>query len=239
MFPPAVETGVFELTAFWSLNAAPAAIWLVSAFCTPSWKPPAPPHPATHCVFMSRPSQPHHRSPRFWCSDWSWSVFALFETSADAFDVAVCVALLGPEETFPPAIETGTFAFTAFWSLFAIPRAPWLVSALWTPAWKPPAPPQPARHEPPPMFWLRCWSWSVFALFETSAAALDVAVCVALLGPEETFPPAIETGTFAFTAFWSLFAIPTASWLVWASWIPAWNPPAPPQPSLHEPPPMF
>ena len=156
---------------------------------------------------------------------------AVFETSVVASDVAVCVALLGPEDTFPPAIETGTFAFTAFWSLFAIPIAAWLVSAFWTPSWKPPGPPQPARHEPPPMFWLRCWSWSVLALFETSVVAFDVAFCVALLGPEETFPPAIETGTFAFTAFWSLFATPTASWLVWASWIPAWNPPAPPQPS--------
>ena len=51
------------------------------------------------------------------------------------------------------------------------------------------------------MFWRRCWSWSVLALFETSVVAFDVAVCVALLGPEETFPPAIETGTLAFTAF--------------------------------------
>src|ERR1044072_3899353 len=150
MLPPAVETGVFEFTAFWLLYAAPAAPWLVSAFCTPSWKPPAPPHPATHCL-RSRPSQPHQRAPMSWCSDWSWSVFALFEPSVVAVAGALCVALLGPEETFPPAIETGTFAFTAFWSLCEIPRAPWLVSAFWTPDWKPPGPPQPASDEPPPM----------------------------------------------------------------------------------------
>jgi hypothetical protein len=29
-------------------------------------------------------------------------------------------------------------------------------------------------------------------LFETSVAALDVAFCVAVLGPEEKLPPAIE-----------------------------------------------
>ena len=69
---------------------------------------------------------------------------ALFETSAFAVELAVCVAELGPELTLPPAIDTGTFALTAFWSLFATPRANWSVSAFWIPSWKPPAPPQPA-----------------------------------------------------------------------------------------------
>ena len=36
MFPPAVEDGALPLTAFWLLNAAPAAHWLVSAIWTPS-----------------------------------------------------------------------------------------------------------------------------------------------------------------------------------------------------------
>ena len=58
-------------------------------------------------------------------------------------DVAVCVAELGPEWTFPPAIETGELPLTAFWSLLAIPSAVWSVLAFCTPAWKPPAPPQP------------------------------------------------------------------------------------------------
>jgi hypothetical protein len=60
---------------------------------------------------------------------------------------------------------------------------------------------------------------------------VDVAFWVAVLGPEETLPPAIETGTFALTAFWLLRAAPAASWLVWAFWTPAWNPPEPPQPA--------
>ena len=109
---------------------------------------------------------------------------------------------------FPPAVEAGAFPFTAFWLLTAAPAAHWLVSATCAPSWKPPGPPQPARHEPPPMFWLRCWSWSVLALFETSADAFDVALWSAELGPEETFPPAIETGVFEFTAFWLLNAAP-------------------------------
>ncbi len=89
------------------------------------------------------------------------------------------------------------------------------------------------------MFWVSVWSWSVFALFETSAFAVELAVCVAELGPELTLPPAIDTGTFAFTAFWSLLAIPIAACCVSDFWIPAWNPPAPPQPALQEPPPTF
>src|SRR6266498_2166748 len=109
--------------------------------------------------------------------------------------------MLGPEFTFPPAIDTGTLALTAFWSLFAIPSAHWFVSAFWTPSWNPPAPPQPALQEPPPMFCVSVWSWSVLALFETSASAFEVAVWLALLGPEVTLPPAIDTGTLALTAF--------------------------------------
>jgi hypothetical protein len=126
---------------------------------------------------------------------------ASFETSVVADEVAVCEAVLGPELTLPPAIETGTFALTAFWSLVATPTAACSVWACWAPAWKPPAPPQPAAQDPPPMFWLRYWSWSVLALFETSVVADEVAVCEAVLGPELTLPPAIETGTFALTAF--------------------------------------
>jgi hypothetical protein len=44
------------------------------------------------------------------------------------------VAELGPEVMFPPAVETGAFPFTAFWSLFEMPNAAWFVSAAWMPA---------------------------------------------------------------------------------------------------------
>src|SRR5215210_8186632 len=117
----------------------------------PSWKPPAPPQPAKQPSLPSlpsRPSLPSHPQrllvPTFWRSDWSWSVLALFETSVVADEVAVCDAVLGPELTLPPAIETGTLALTAFCWLAATPRAPCVVVALWSPAWNPPEPPESA-----------------------------------------------------------------------------------------------
>src|SRR5690242_6161512 len=107
---------------------------------------------------------------------------------------------------FPPAVEEGELPLTAFWLLAAIPSAPWFVYAFWIPAWKPPAPPQPATQpplwsedrlspfgsyeplesqpQPEPTFCLRPWSWSVFERFDTSVVAFDVAFCVAVLGPE-------------------------------------------------------
>ena len=107
----------------------------------------------------------------FWVSVWSWSVFALFETSALAFEVAVCVAELEPLLTSPPAIDTGTLALTAFWSLFATPRANWSVSAFWTRAGsrplrrnrrssRPSRPDSglPSQPQPLPMFWVSVWS---------------------------------------------------------------------------------
>ena len=42
---------------------------------------------------------------------------------------------------FPPAIETGTLALTAFWLLAATPKAPWFVAAFWAPICAPPGPP--------------------------------------------------------------------------------------------------
>src|SRR4249919_1071066 len=120
----------------------------------------------------------------FWLSDWSWSVLALFETSVLADEFAVCEAELGPEFTLPPATLTGTFAFTAFWSLFAAPAASWLVWAFWIPAWNPPAPPQPARQLEPPMFCPSRWFWSVLEWFETSVLADELAFWSAELEPE-------------------------------------------------------
>ncbi len=80
----------------------------------------------------------------------------------------------------------------------------------------------------------------VSALFETSVLADEFAVCEAELGPDFTFPPAIETGTVAFTAFWSLFGGTGRQLVGLGIWIPAWNPPAPPQPAIQlEPPTGF
>src|SRR6478672_6967984 len=176
MFPPAVELGVFELTAFWSLSEMPSAHWFVSAAWMPAWKPPAPPEPAERPSWPSL-LQPQSLPPMSCFRPWSWSVLALFETSVLALAVAVWLAELGPEETFPPAVEVGAFALTAFWSLSEMPSAHWLVWAAWMPAWKPPAPPEPADgpswpsllqpQSLPPMFCVRPWSWSVLALFET------------------------------------------------------------------------
>src|SRR6185436_5239373 len=114
MFPPATEDGAFPFTAFWSLLEMPSAHWFVSAAWTPAWKPPAPPEPAERLSWPSLPSlpsllQPQSFPPMFCFRRWSWSVLALFETSADAFDVALWLAELGPEEMSPPAIETGVF----------------------------------------------------------------------------------------------------------------------------------
>ena len=51
------------------------------------------------------------------------------------------------------------------------------------------------------MFWFSVWSWSVLALFLTSAFAVEVAVWFAELGPELTLPPAMSTGELPVTAF--------------------------------------
>ena len=44
------------------------------------------------------------------------------------------------------------------------------------------------------MFWVRCWSWSVFDLFFTSWWPSRSPFCVAELGPELTLPPAMYHG---------------------------------------------
>src|SRR6185312_3717286 len=105
MFPPAVELGVFELTAFWLLNAAPAASWFVSAAWMPAWKAPAPPEPAERPSWPSL-LQPQSLPPRSWLSHWSWSVLDRFEKRAADCDVESHVGRLEPEWMFPPAVET-------------------------------------------------------------------------------------------------------------------------------------
>ena len=52
--------------------------------------------------------------------------------------------------------------------------------------------------------------------------AVEFAFWFAELEPELTSPPAIETGTFAFTAVWLLFEVPTATCFVLAFCRPAW-----------------
>src|SRR5437763_1618694 len=214
MFPPATECGVFALTAFWSDFEIPSAHCCVSAFWIPAWKPPAPPQPAKQPSFPSLPSRPSHPQPlpTSWLSVWSWSVLALFETSVVAVEVAA-----------------------------------WLASASCSPPCRPPAPPQPATQptlpsrpslpsQPqslPPTCWLSSWSWSVFALFETSVVAVEVAAWLALESPELTSLPAMDTGTLAFTAVWSDLLTPRAACSVLAFWIPSWKPPEPPQPATQ------
>src|SRR5919201_7067771 len=225
MLPPAIETGAFVLTAFCSLPARPTASCPVSAFWIPSWKPPAPPHPARQELLP----------PTVWPSPWPWFVEAVLPTFVLAVELAACDALVGPELTSPPAIDTGALPFTAFWLLAATPNAPCSVSAFWIPSWKPPAPPHPARQELlPPSVCPSDWPWFVEALLPTFVSAEELAACAAELGPEFTSPPAIETGALPFTAFWSLWEIPAAVCSVAAFWIPSWAPPAPPHPARQE-----
>src|ERR687887_424765 len=138
-------------------------------------------------------------------------------------ELAVWLAELGPELTLPPAIETGELPFTVVWSLFAPPIAACVVSAFWPPTGPPPPPPQPARQTPLPPTVCSCdWFWFVSAELPTIAAAAELAVWLAELGPELTSPPAIETGALPLTAVWSLSAHPIAAWFVSAFWAPSW-----------------
>src|ERR671935_2600440 len=140
---------------------------------------------------------------------------------------------------FPPATFTGTFALTAFCLLTASEPADCDVSASCTPAWKPPAPPQPALQDEPPTFWVWSCFWVVSASFDEFASASELAAWLAELGPEVMFPPATFTGTFALTAFCLLTASEPADCDVSASCTPAWKPPAPPQPALQDEPPQL
>src|SRR5207247_786581 len=103
--------------------------------------------------------------PAVCCCDWVWFVVAVLPTLAVAAELAVWFAELGPELTLRPAIETGTLAFTAVWSLLASPTASWFVSAFCPPIWAAPVPPQPARQEPlPPAVCCCDWVWFVVAV---------------------------------------------------------------------------
>ena len=58
------------------------------------------------------------------------------------------------------------------------------------------------------------WLWFVIALFCAVRLAVELAVCVAELGPELALPAAIEDGAFVFTAFCVLCADPMATCVV-------------------------
>ena len=60
--------------------------------------------------------------------------------------------------------------------------------------------------------------WLVEALFDAEEWAELLLLCVAELEPPDTLPPAIETGTLAFTPFCFAFAFESAYWDVEASW---------------------
>jgi hypothetical protein len=63
--------------------------------------------------------------------DWSafWVVDAVLLADEDAELVLFCEAELDPPDTEPPAIVTGTFALTPFWSAFASELADCVVDA--------------------------------------------------------------------------------------------------------------
>jgi hypothetical protein len=56
-------------------------------------------------------------------------------------------------------------------------------------------------------------------VFEAVASAAFVAVWLAVLDPPVASSPAICTGTFAFTAFWSAVAVELDSCSVAAPWV--------------------
>jgi hypothetical protein len=65
-----------------------------------------------------------------------------------------------------------------------------------------------------PPVWVGVAVWLVVPLLVAEEVPELVNVWLAELGPAETLPPAMLTGTLAFTAFWSAFALELASWVV-------------------------
>src|SRR5206468_12314921 len=113
--------------------------------------------------------------------DCFWVVPASFVALALADESASWLAVLEPLVTLPPAIETGTLALTAFWSLFAAATAPCFVFASCAPICAAPAPPQPSLQDEPPTFCVWSCVCFVFASFDAFASADESAFCVALL----------------------------------------------------------
>src|SRR5215204_3998894 len=115
-------------------------------------------------------------------------------------------------------MPTGTFAFTAFCLAFASASASCFVLDDWDTFCSWPLPPHPDQHLLSPAVCVAVAFWSVLLLFEASASALLLAVCVAELVPAFTSRPAMLTGTFAFTTFCLAVASASASCFVFADW---------------------
>src|ERR1700749_107220 len=132
----------------------------------------------------------------------------------------------------PPATFTGTLALTAFWLALANDRAACSVADFWSDCCAWPEPPQPMLQlEPAAWFWLL--PWLVLALLPAPLLAPLAAFWEALLAPPAMLPPAMLTGTLAFTVFCPALASEAASWPVSE---PCWLScacPAPPQPTLQ------
>jgi hypothetical protein len=123
--PPAMLTGVFELTASCSAVASDSADWSVVEDWLDSCAWPLPPQPATQLEL-----------PAFW--DWLllWLVLALLlAVPLVAPLVAPWEAVLLPPEMFPAAWLTGALPLTAVWAAFASDSAVWIVAAHWLEAW--------------------------------------------------------------------------------------------------------
>src|ERR1700749_959906 len=126
----------------------------------------------------------------------------------------------------PPATFTGTLALTAFWLALANDRAACSVADFWSDCCAWPEPPQPMLQlEPAAWFWLL--PWLVLALLPAPLLAPLAAFWEALLAPPATLPPAMFTGTLAFTVFWLASAPDFAAWSVAA---PGRDPCACPEP---------
>jgi len=216
--PPATVTGTFALTPFWFASALDDASWIVAAFWETSCACPEPPHPAAQLELLD------------WCWPADWFVDAVFVADESAVLVLCWVAELEPPDTLPPAIVTGTFAFTPFWCASAFEDACWIVAAVWEASCACPEPPQPAAQ-----LELLDWLWSadcvVAAVFAADDFAVFVFTWVAEPPPTETPLALTVTGTFAFTAFCWAFAAEVAACAVMEACDRAWAWPAPPQPA--------
>src|SRR5207244_6224058 len=140
--------------------------------------------------------------PADWLCVPHWFVGAELVEPACDFAAAFWFSELGPEVTPPAEIVTGAFAFTGVCSVAAEAADICAVSDFCAFSCAPPAPPQPARHEPaPPIDCVCVDAWFVGAEFDESACDLASTFWFAELGPEVTPPAEIVTGAFPFTGF--------------------------------------
>ena len=149
---------------------------------------------------------------------------------------AFWLAELGPDPTLPAEMVTGAFAFTGVCCVFdeAADSCAVLDSCAFSCA--PPAPPQPARHEPAPPTDCFCVEpWFVGAEFEESACDLASTFWLAELGPELTPPAEIVTGALALTGVCFVSDLAAEACAVSDFCAFSCAPPAPPQPPRQLP----